>query len=144
MKVLFIGGTGIISSASTQLAVDRGVELYLLNRGESARPVITEELTKLGAIVDEAIAYRTVPEKEDNLEALARLKDEGADMITFTSSSTVECFLELGVPLPEHIKIASIGPVTSATIKQRGLKVDVSAKEHTIPGLVAAIEKFYS
>lgn len=38
MKVLFIGGTGIISSASTQLAIDRGVELYLLNRGESARP----------------------------------------------------------------------------------------------------------
>lgn len=38
MKVLFIGGTGIISSASTQLALDRGVELYLLNRGESSRP----------------------------------------------------------------------------------------------------------
>lgn len=38
MKVLFIGGTGIISSASTQLAIERGVELYLLNRGESSRP----------------------------------------------------------------------------------------------------------
>lgn len=39
MKVLFIGGTGIISSACSQLALDRGIDLYLLNRGQSARPV---------------------------------------------------------------------------------------------------------
>ena len=39
MKVLFIGGTGIISSACTQLAVERGIDLYLLNRGQSVRPV---------------------------------------------------------------------------------------------------------
>lgn len=39
MKVLFIGGTGIISSACSQLAVDRGIDLYLLNRGQTARPV---------------------------------------------------------------------------------------------------------
>ena len=40
MKVLFIGGTGIISSACSQLAVDRGIELYILNRGQtSKRPV---------------------------------------------------------------------------------------------------------
>ena len=38
MKVLFIGGTGIISSACSQLAVERGIELYLLNRGQSVRP----------------------------------------------------------------------------------------------------------
>jgi nucleoside-diphosphate-sugar epimerase len=39
MKVLFIGGTGIISSASSQLALERGIELYLLNRGQSVRPI---------------------------------------------------------------------------------------------------------
>jgi nucleoside-diphosphate-sugar epimerase len=39
MKVLFIGGTGVISSACAELALARGIELYLLNRGESARPV---------------------------------------------------------------------------------------------------------
>ncbi len=39
MKVLFIGGTGVISSACSRLAVERGLELYLLNRGQSARPV---------------------------------------------------------------------------------------------------------
>jgi nucleoside-diphosphate-sugar epimerase len=39
MKVLFIGGTGIISSACSRLALERGIELYLLNRGKSVRPV---------------------------------------------------------------------------------------------------------
>ncbi len=41
MKVLFIGGTGVISSACSQLAVERGIELYLLSRGKSARPIPT-------------------------------------------------------------------------------------------------------
>lgn len=39
MKVLFIGGTGIISSACTRLALERGIQLYLLNRGQSRRPI---------------------------------------------------------------------------------------------------------
>ncbi|MFN0078658.1 MAG: uroporphyrinogen-III C-methyltransferase [Prosthecobacter sp.] len=112
-------------------------------RAEETREVIANELTGMGAIVDEGLAYRTVAETEDNLEALARLKAEGADMITFTSASTVEHFLNLKVALPEGIKIASIGPVTSTAIKERGLNVDVEAKDHSIPGLVAAVEKFW-
>ncbi|MBX7211821.1 MAG: uroporphyrinogen-III C-methyltransferase [Verrucomicrobiaceae bacterium] len=133
---------GLVKAFKDHHNIENSTILWV--RAEEAREVIANELTGMGGIVDEAIAYRTVPEKEDNLEALARLKEEGADMITFTSSSTVEHFLDLGVALPAGIKIASIGPVTSATIKKRGLKVDVSAKEHTIPGLVAAIEKFYA
>lgn len=113
-------------------------------RGDGARETLANELTGLGAIVDEAIAYRNVPEKEDNLDVLARLKEEGADMITFTSASTVDCFMDLGLPLPAGIKTASIGPVTTAAMKKHGLKIDVTAKQSTIPGLVAAIEKFYT
>jgi uroporphyrinogen III methyltransferase/synthase len=109
-------------------------------KAEQAREVIANELTGMGAIVDEAIAYRTVPEDSDHA-AIERFKTEGADVITFTSSSTVEHFLDLKIPLPEGIKIASIGPITSATLKKRGLRVDIEAKEHTIPGLVSAIEK---
>lgn len=108
-------------------------------RAADAREVIASGLSGLGAIVDEAIAYQTLPEKEDNLEGLARLKDEGADVITFTSASTVEHFFDLGVPLPPGIRIASIGPVTSAALRERGHPVDVEAKEHTIPGLVRAV-----
>lgn len=133
---------GLVKAFKDHHNIENSTILWV--RAEGAREVIANQLTALGGIVDEAIAYRTVPEKEDNLGALARLKEEGAEMITFTSSSTVECFLDLGVDLPAGIKIASIGPVTSATIKKRGLNVDVSAKEHTIPGLVTAIEKFYA
>ena len=133
---------GLVRAFKQHHNIENATVLWV--RADEAREVIANELTGLGAIVDEAIAYRTVPEKEDNMEALARLKEDGADMITFTSSSTVEHFLDLKVPLPPGCKIASIGPVTSATIKKHGLAVDFEAKEHTIPGLVAAVERFYA
>jgi len=115
----------------------------LLARAEQARDVLPAELTKLGAIVDEAIAYRTVPETEDVSGALARFKEEGADLITFTSSSTVENFMALKLALPDGLKTASIGPVTSKTMRSLGLTVDAEAKRYDIPGLVAAICGFY-
>lgn len=110
-------------------------------RAAGAREVIAGGLTGLGAIVDEAIAYQTLPEKEENLEGLARLKEEGADVITFTSASTVEHFCDLGVALPPGIRVASIGPVTSAAARERGLQIDAEASEHTIPGLVSAVRE---
>ena len=93
-------------------------ERFLLVRAEQARDVLPKELSRLGAIVDEAIAYRTVPETEDVGGGLARFKAEGADLITFTSSSTVENFLALKLPLPEGLQTASIGPITSQTMRE--------------------------
>lgn len=113
-------------------------------RAEEAREVIAEGLNKMGAIVDEALAYRTVPERDDNQAAIARMTEEGADLITFTSASTVECFFALGLDLPKDVKIASIGPVTSDALKKRGLKPHIEAQEYSIPGLVAAIEKHFA
>ncbi len=124
--------------------VDVENQTILWVKAESAREVIANELTGMGAIVDEAIAYRTVPETAENSDAFARFKDEGADVITFTSSSTVEHFLDLKLPLPDKIKIASIGPITSQTLKQHQLRVDIEATEHTIPGLVSAIERYFA
>ncbi len=117
--------------------------MILLARAEQARDVLPKELTKLGAIVDEGIAYRTVPETEDLSGARARFQNEGADMITFTSSSTVENFMALKLPLPPTLVTASIGPITSKTMRDNGLKVDVEAKQYDIPGLIAAIRKYY-
>ena len=116
---------------------------FLLARAEGAREVLAVELTRLGAIVDEAIAYRTVPETNDITGGIRRFGEEGADMITFTSSSTVENFLALNLSLPESTKTASIGPITSKTMRARSLKVDVEAKRHDIPGLVEAIRKYW-
>jgi uroporphyrinogen III methyltransferase/synthase len=115
----------------------------LLARAEKARDVLPKELAALGGIVDEGLAYRTVPETRDDNGARRRLLEEGADLITFTSSSTVENYLALGLPWPDRMKVASIGPVTSRTAREHGLKVDVEAKRHDIPGLVDAIERFF-
>ena len=116
----------------------------LLVRGEKARDVLLKELSALGAIVDEAFAYRTVPETRDTSGARWRLAKDGADLITFTSSSTVENFLALGLPWPEGMQVASIGPITSQTARDGGLRVDVEAKRHDIDGLVEAIGKFFA
>lgn len=109
--------------------------------GEQARRVIYDELMKRQAIVDECVAYNTVPETEDTAGAQTRLREEGADIITFTSSSTVRQFMALNLPLPRGCRIASIGPVTTATLAEFGLKPDIEAEMHTIPSLVAAVQK---
>jgi uroporphyrinogen III methyltransferase/synthase len=93
--------------------------------------------------VDEGFAYRTVAETRDITGARRRLMEEGADLITFTSSSTVENFLALGLEWPKGMQVASIGPITSKTARDRGLRVDLEARRHDIPGLVAAIRTFY-
>jgi len=115
----------------------------LLARAEKARDVLPRELSKLGAIVDEAFAYRTVPETRDITGARRRLLEEGADLITFTSSSTVENFLALGLPWPKGMQVASIGPITSKTAADHGLKIDIEARRHDIEGLVEAIRRFF-
>jgi len=115
----------------------------LIARAEKARDVLPTELSKLGAIVDEAFAYRTVPETRDITGARRRLLEEGADLITFTSSSTVENFLALGLPWSKGMRVASIGPITSKTATEHGLKIDIEAKRHDIEGLVDAIRKFF-
>jgi len=115
----------------------------LLARAEKARDVLPKQLSDLGAIVDQGIAYRTVPETRDTTGARRRLLEEGADLITFTSSSTVENFLALGLPWPKGMRVASIGPITSKTARDHGLKIDIEAKRHDIGGLVEAIRKFF-
>lgn len=114
----------------------------LVVRAETAQDLLPKELSALGAIVDEGFAYRTVPETRDDTGARRRLLEEGAHLITFTSSATVEEFLALGLPWPAGMQVASIGPATSAIARDRGLRVAIEASRQDIPGLVAAIRKF--
>jgi uroporphyrinogen III methyltransferase / synthase len=115
----------------------------LLVRAEKARDVLPKELSAVGAIVDEAFAYRTVPETRDISGAQHQLAQDGADLITFTSSSTVENFLALGLPWPKGMRIASIGPITSKTVRDQGLTVDIEAHRHDIDGLVQAVRELF-
>ncbi len=112
-------------------------------KAAETRDVIGEGLTALGAIVDNCITYRTVPETEDPTGARARFEEEGADLITFTSSSTVDHFFDLGIDWPEGCAAASIGPVTSETLRKKGMKPAFEAPQHDIPGLVKAIVKYF-
>jgi len=111
-------------------------------RAEEARDVIYDGLVKLGGIVDECVAYKTVPETEDPTGAAARMAEEGADLVTFTSASTVENFFKLGLPWPKGCVAGSIGPVTSEALRKQGVVPAFEAEQHDIPGLVAAIRKW--
>ena len=131
----------IVKALQKETSVENLKILFV--RAEGARDVLPKELTRLGAIVDEAVAYRTVPETDDVAGGLRRYREEGADMVTFTSASSAENFHALNLPVPAGVLHASLGPITSKTMGQLGLSVDLEAKVHDIPGLVSAIRKFY-
>ncbi len=116
----------------------------LLPRAAGAREMLAIELEKLGAIVDDVPVYQTMPETDDVAGGMKRFREEGADLITFTSASTATHFMALGLPLAKGVKTASIGPVTSLEMKKLGLPVDLEAPQHDIPGLVEAIHLFFT
>jgi uroporphyrinogen III methyltransferase/synthase len=113
-------------------------------KAAESREVVGDGLVELGAIVDECIAYRTVPETEDPTGAKARLAEQGADLVTFTSGSTVDHFFALGLDWPEGCVAGSIGPVTSETLRKHGMPPAFEANPHDIPGLVAAIVRYFN
>jgi uroporphyrinogen III methyltransferase/synthase len=108
----------------------------LLARAEVARDVLPDGLRAAGWAVDVVDAYRTVPATVTDDQRAAAVS---ADIATFTSSSTVERYLELLGPDAVPPVVACIGPVTAATARSSGLTVDIEATEHTIPGLVDAL-----
>jgi uroporphyrinogen-III synthase len=126
----------------------------LLVRAKVARDVIPRDLRKAGAHIDVIEAYETVAPKtsQKRLRAALASRSRRPHAITFTSSSTVKNFVGLlglrgaraalrKTARHHGIHSASIGPVTSSTLRELGLPVDIEAKEYTMPGLVAAIVK---
>ncbi|MGI6648520.1 MAG: uroporphyrinogen-III C-methyltransferase [Bacillota bacterium] len=128
----------------------------LLPRAREARSVLPEMLRKLGALVDEVVAYETVAGTGNAQKLRQLLKHKQITAVTFTSSSTVRNFLSLlleteqpiesGKPLVipelEGVVIACIGPITAQTAQNLGLKVDVVAEQYTIDGLVEALTNY--
>jgi uroporphyrinogen III methyltransferase/synthase len=117
----------------TELAGKRA----LIPRAAEARDVLPDGLRAAGAAVDVVALYDTVGEPLD-AAVLNALQD--ADYVTFTSSSTVTRFLDAaGDGVPNGARVVSIGPVTSATARDRGLEVHVEAERHDVDGLVEAL-----
>jgi uroporphyrinogen III methyltransferase / synthase len=126
-----------VAEGLVEALADLPVNRVLIARAARARDTLPAALRERGAEVDVVDLYETVAEPLDaaQLQQLAR-----ADYVTFTSSSTVRFLLEsAGGQLDGHARIVSIGPVTSETLREHGLTVDVEAGRHDIDGLVEAL-----
>jgi uroporphyrinogen III methyltransferase/synthase len=114
----------------------------LLARADIASPELSGILRAKGYRTDDVAAYRTVPLQRLDETARRRLDGGEVDWIAFTAASTVQGFARAyGAPPPPRVRVAAIGPVTAAAARTAGMRVDATASEHTIPGLVAAIER---
>jgi uroporphyrinogen III methyltransferase/synthase len=121
----------------------------LLPRAREAREVLPQELEKLGALVDVVEAYRTIKPEGDKKDIRGMLERGDIHMVTFTSSSTVNNFLDMfqGDPVLEWMDktaVACIGPVTAKRAEEKGLKVTLVAKEYTLPSLTQAIVDYFA
>ncbi len=118
----------------------------LIARAAKARDVLPAGLKKSGARVDVVTAYETVNsgKKKNELETL--FKENQVDVITFTSSSTVNNFVKImgrNFSLPKSVKVACIGPVTEATAKKAGFSVAINQEEYTMEGLVQSLIDYF-
>jgi uroporphyrinogen III methyltransferase / synthase len=111
----------------------------LIARAAVARDLLPAELTRRGAHVDVVEAYRTVAPADLGQRAAGVLARK-PHWITFTSSSTAQNFINaVGVEALREVPCASIGPITTSTLRQNGIPVALEASEYTIPGLIHAL-----
>ena len=121
---------------------------FLLPRAERAREVLPEEIRKLGGKIDVVTVYRTIKPVKETRELKKLLADRAVDVVTFTSSSTVENFISLGKKteikrLLKGVTVACIGPITKGTAEKYGFKVDIMPEEYTIPALAEAVARHF-
>jgi uroporphyrinogen-III synthase len=115
-------------------------------RARGARRTLALGLARLGAQVDELPLYSAAVPKEADAEALARLRAGEIDVVTFASSSAVRNLARMlggDVSALEKPLIACIGPVTAATARKLGLRVDVEASEHTVEGIADVLRAYF-
>lgn len=119
----------------------------LLPRAAAARDVLPVQLRHHGAVVEEVATYTTaLPPVAAEVRAV--LLDGGADLVTFTSSSTVQNFVAIFQDQVEqvlaHAAVGCIGPVTADTARGYGLRIDIQPNAYTIPAFVEAIVRYYT
>ena len=116
----------------------------LLPRSEAGRPELPVALRRLGAVVDDAAVYQTIPEPK----AAAVLVDAltKVDVLTFASGSAVRAFISAtpqGWRRPAQLLVAVIGPSTAAVAEAAGLPPDIVAAEATARGLADAVAAYF-
>jgi uroporphyrinogen III methyltransferase/synthase len=140
LRADFVPSRAIAESLAEELPDIAAGTRVLLARAEEARDVLPTRLTERGAQVEVLPVYRTAPD-ERGLELLRAVLEEGdVDVVTLTSSSAARALVRAaGAEALRRFTIAAIGPITAATARGLGLEVAVEAKEHTLPGLIAAL-----
>ena len=121
----------------------------LFPRADKARDIIPRELKRMGAHVDSPVAYRNIFPKRLPPETLFALEKRSVDCITFTSSSTVQNLAamlgeEMMLDMLKGVVVASIGPITSKSCRDLGLKVDIEPESYTLDALTEALEAHFN
>ena len=118
---------------------------FLLPRADIADNALADGLRVIGAEVEEVPAYHTVKPSDSSLNVKRAISSGEIDVVTFASSSTVSNLMAaMGNDANLHgTRVACIGPKTAETARRLGLKVDILARESTIPALVDAIEEYF-
>lgn len=121
---------------------------FLLPRALKAREVLPEEIKRLGGKVDVVSAYRTIKPKEKTDDIRKMFQEKKFDVVTFTSSSTVENFVSMFkkgeiAGLLQDVAVASIGPITRDTASTLGIKTNIMPEKYTIPALTEAIVQYF-
>jgi uroporphyrinogen III methyltransferase/synthase len=120
----------------------------LLPRAAGARDVLPLQLQQHGALIEEVATYTTALPSDTAGELRGVLLSGGADLVTFTSSSTVDNFVTVFKGEVErvlaHAAVGCIGPITAGTARSCGMRVDIQPRSYTIPAFVEAIVRYYS
>lgn len=126
--------------ADALVAAGAAGDRALLPRADIAADTLPTALRNAGWDVEDVEAYRTVPAPALAPDVVDRLRGGGIDVVAFASSSTVRNFVALfGDVPPAPTRVASIGPVTSQTCQELGVRVDAEADPSDLDGLVAAV-----
>lgn len=146
LRADFIPTRFVAESLAGELIAQQNVagQRFLLLRADISRPALPKLLTEAGALVTELTAYQTRKPAALDPAALAALRAGEVHWVTFTSSSTAANLVELlgsQRHLLDRCKLASIGPITSQTMRELGLTPTLEAEVSTVEGLVAAITK---
>ncbi|HEV8247579.1 MAG TPA: bifunctional uroporphyrinogen-III C-methyltransferase/uroporphyrinogen-III synthase, partial [Polyangiaceae bacterium] len=138
-----------VGEALAQQVIAAGAGRVLLVRALSAREALPDALRDAGASVDVIAAYQTLPASTASADELRDLLGAGSvDVVLFTSSSTVnqacDALGDRASELLAGVTLASIGPITTRTALERGLRVDVTARTYTVEGLLDALEEHFA
>lgn len=133
-----------IAESLAELLVGKAIAGHkvLLPRAAGAREVLPEALRTAGAEVESIALYQMSPDEAARPALVSALREPDLDCVVFASGSSVTCFQALRdeAELPDRVLVACIGPITAGAAESAGLHPRVVAREHTLAGLVSALE----